>query len=236
MSVKIISGNIFTSKCQTIVNTINCVGVMGAGIALECRLRYPEMYENYIKLCNENKIDIGLLWIFKSSDRWILNFPTKKDWKYPSKKEYLHAGLNKFINTYHERGITSIAFPLLGADKGGIPQEESLNIMTSYLNKANIEIEIYRYDAKAKDDLYDKTKEWLFSQDIEQISNATKLRKDYIVKVINAMQSPHIFQLNQLAKIEGVGIKTLEKIFKFAQCSLIDNVDDKNKQLSLFNN
>ncbi len=236
MSVKIISGNIFTSKCQTIVNTINCVGVMGAGIALECRLRYPEMHENYIKLCDEKKIDIGLLWIFKSSDRWILNFPTKKDWKYPSKKEYLHTGLSKFLNTYDERGITSIAFPLLGADKGGIPQEESLNIMTSYLNKANIEIEIYRYDAKAKDDLYDKTKVWLLSQDIEQISKSTKLRKDYIVKVINAMESPYIFQLNQLAQIDGVGIKTLEKIFNFAQCSLVNNTDEKNKQLSLFNN
>ena len=81
MSIKIISGNIFTSKCQTIVNTINCVGVMGAGIALECRLRYPEMYKKYVELCENREISIGILWLYKSEDRWILNFPTKKHWK-----------------------------------------------------------------------------------------------------------------------------------------------------------
>lgn len=66
MSVQIVTGNIFTSECQTIVNTVNCVGVMGAGIALECRLRYPEMHDKYIALCTERKINIGLLWIYKS--------------------------------------------------------------------------------------------------------------------------------------------------------------------------
>ncbi len=77
MGIKIINGNIFTSKCQTIVNTVNCVGVMGAGMALECRLRYPEMHEKYILLCKDKLIDIGLLWIYKSPEKWILNFPTK---------------------------------------------------------------------------------------------------------------------------------------------------------------
>lgn len=86
MAIKIIKGNIFTSNCQTLVNAVNCVGVMGAGIALECRLRYFEMYNRYVALCEENKIEIGLLWIYKSPVKWILNFPTKKHWKYPSKK------------------------------------------------------------------------------------------------------------------------------------------------------
>ena len=82
MSIEVITGNIFTSTCQTIVNTVNCVGVMGAGIALECRFRYPEVHKKYISLCNENKIEIGLLWVYKSPKRWVLNFPTKKHWKY----------------------------------------------------------------------------------------------------------------------------------------------------------
>ncbi|MEA3522585.1 MAG: macro domain-containing protein [Campylobacterota bacterium] len=228
MSVQIVTGNIFTSECQTIVNTVNCVGVMGAGIALECRLRYPEMHDKYIILCDENKIDIGLLWIYKSKGKWVLNFPTKKHWKYPSKKEYLHAGLKKFCNTYKERGIESIAFPLLGADKGGIPQEDSLNIMKSYLDKIDLDIEIYRYDPKAKDDLYDKTKNWILSQDLVQISKATKLRKDYVEKVVKALERPDIFQLNQLARIKGIGIKTLEKVFVFA------NSENNIQQRTLF--
>lgn len=233
MSVKIINGNIFTSKCQTLVNTVNCVGVMGAGIALECRLRYPEMHAKYIRLCAEHKIDIGLLWIYKSPDRWILNFPTKTHWKYPSKKKYLHVGLDKFLHTYKEKRLQSIAFPLLGADKGGIPQEESLQIMATYLEKADLEIEIYRYDATANDDLYEKTKEWLLSQDTERISKSTKLRKNYVTKVVDAMQSPDVVQLNQLARINGVGIKTLEKIFNLAQGSLVNEPNTTHGQQSL---
>jgi len=174
-----------------------------------------------------------LLWVYKSPDRWILNFPTKKHWKYPSKKEYLHAGLDKFLNTYKEKQVKSIAFPLLGADKGGIPQDESLRIMTSYLEKVDAEIEIYKYDATANDDLYDKTKDWLLSQDIERISEFTKLRKNYVAKVVDAIQSPSVVQLNQLARIQGIGIKTLEKIFSLAQSSLVNEPNMTAGQQSL---
>ena len=195
---------------------------MGAGIALECRLRYPQMHEKYIDLCDTNKIDIGLLWIYKSPNRWILNFPTKKHWKYPSKKEYLHAGLEKLIMTYKERGIDSIAFPLLGADKGGLLQEDSLNIMRSYLEKMPINIEIYKYDPKAKDDLYTTTKNLILAQSVEKISELTGLRKDFVVKVTEAMKSPDIVQVNQLSQIKGIGIKTLEKIFLLAISGNLD--------------
>lgn len=168
----------------------------------------------------KNQIDTGLLWIYKSSDKWILNFPTKKHWKYPSKKEYLHSGLKKFVSTYQEKGIESIAFPLLGADKGGIPQEESLNIIQHYLKPLDIKIEIYFYLPSANDDLYEATKRWLLSQDVEYISQLTKLRKDYVTKLLSAMHSQDIHQLNQLSKVKGIGIKTLEKIFNFAQGKL----------------
>jgi O-acetyl-ADP-ribose deacetylase (regulator of RNase III) len=232
MTVKIITGNIFTTKCQAIVNTINCVGVMGSGIALECRLRYPAMYEMYVELCNDKKIDIGLLWIYKSPDdgRWILNFPTKKHWKYPSKKEYLHAGIDKFCNTYKERQIYSIAFPLLGANRGEICANESIAIMQSYLDKVDIDIEIYKYDLNAKDDLYDNIKKIVLSKDVDEISKATKIGKSYLMKVVDAMQRSDISQLNQLVRVKGIGIKTLEKLFSFAS-------NDGNlapKQLSLF--
>jgi len=216
MPVKVISGNIFTTKCKTIVNTVNCVGIMGAGIALECRLRYPEMFNKYIELCRENKLSIGLLWLYKADDRWILNFPTKKHWKFPSKKEYLHAGLKKFVDTYESREIKSIAFPLLGADKGGIAPQESLNIMESYLSPLPIDIEIYRYDQQAKDDLYCQVRDWLLHQDIIDVMNETGLRQDYVRKVIDAMANPEIVQLNQLGRVKGIGIKTLEKLFRNA--------------------
>ncbi|MGM1051019.1 MAG: macro domain-containing protein [Pseudomonadota bacterium] len=233
MSLNIIRGNIFTSNCQTIVNTVNCVGAMGAGIALEYRLRYPDMYKKYTKLCEENRINIGMLWIYKSPDRWILNFPTKKHWKYPSKHAYLHAGLNKFVATYKDKGIISIAFPLLGADKGGIPQEESLEIMESYLADLDIDVEVYKYSPDAEDDLYSEIKAWLLSQEIDYISKSTGLRKDYVIKVLDAMQSKDICQLNQIGRVQGIGINTLEKIFGFVRKSKIDNQDSIEQQLLL---
>jgi len=155
-------GNIFTTNCQTIVNTVNCVGVMGAGIAYECRLRYPQMYERYQELCKEQKLTIGLLWLYKPenpNEQWILNFPTKNHWKFESKEEYLENGLQKFLDTYKEKGIISVAFPLLGASNGGIPESISLEIMKKYLEKCEeIEVEIYHFDPYAYDDLYLKFK------------------------------------------------------------------------------
>lgn len=217
MSVKIVEGNIFTTQCGTIVNTINCVGVMGAGIALECRLRYPEMYKKYIDFCEQGRIDIGLLWLFKGEERWVLNFPTKLHWRNPSKVEYLHAGLKKFTETYKERNVSSIAFPILGGDKGGIPLKISLEIMRSYLDYVEAEVEIYVYDPSSKDDLYEKTKSWVLSQNASDISLKTGLRKDYVGKLMDAMSSPEIVQLNQLAQAKGVGIKTLEKVFHLSR-------------------
>jgi O-acetyl-ADP-ribose deacetylase (regulator of RNase III) len=231
--IEVIKGNIFTTECQTIVNTINCVGVMGAGIALECRLRHPEMYKKYKDLCEEKKINIGLLWIYKTENKWILNFPTKKHWKYPSKEEYLHDGLKKFMETYKGRGIKSVAFPLLGADKGGMDADKSLQIMTSYLEDADIKVEIYQYDHSSKDDIYEQTKEWLLAQDLEFVSSSSKLRRDYIVKVLDAMRRPDIVQLNQLAKVKGVGIKTLEKIYALSSCEKNDQLDDSMRQEKL---
>ena len=108
---KKVKGNIFNSKTQVLVNTVNCVGVMGKGIALECKLRYPKMYETYKKFCDQNKLSPGILQLWKDSNPWILNFPTKLDWRDLSKFEYLEKGLDKFVNTYEEKGIKSISFP-----------------------------------------------------------------------------------------------------------------------------
>lgn len=231
MALKVIKGNIFTSQCQTLVNTINCVGVMGAGIALEYRLRYPAMYSRYVTLCKEQKIDIGLLWIFKSSDKWVLNFPTKKHWKAPSEESFLHTGLKKFIQTYRERGITSIAFPLLGADRGGIAQSKSLEIMRQYLSNIDIDVEIYEYDPMAQDDIYSSTKSWLLSQDAADIAQSTSIRIDYVYKLIEAMQRSDIHQLNQLARVKGVGVKTLEKVFSLAREQNITKTEVKQRSL-----
>jgi O-acetyl-ADP-ribose deacetylase (regulator of RNase III) len=144
-NIQIIKGNIFDSKCQTIVNTINCVGVMGKGLALEFKKRYPDMFLRYREYCSLNLMCIGKLWLYKSNDYWILNFPTKMTWKLPSRYEYIELGLQKFVDTYKERGITSIAFPMLGCSNGKLDEDKVLHIMYNYLSKCDIPIEIYRH-------------------------------------------------------------------------------------------
>lgn len=212
-------GNIFGSKCQTIVNTVNCVGVMGTGIALEYRLRYPDMNAKYVQICEARLLGIGSLWLYRGADRWILNFPTKKHWKNPSKEEYLHAGLKKFLETYEEKGIASIAFPLLGAQHGGIDAIRSEEIMTSYLSKCRIPVEIYHYDPGARDDLYMNLKVNLLRMTAEEIKAKTGLRSDCVKAVVDALHNPSITQVGQLATIKGVGLTTLERLFCFASNS-----------------
>lgn len=95
--------------------------------------------------------------------------------------------------------------------------------MTNHLDKADLEIEIYRYDPSANDDLYEMTKAWLLSQDVDDICRTTKLRRDYVTKVIDALQLPSVHQLNQLGLINGIRLKTLEKIFNLARGSVMNN-------------
>ena len=211
-------GNIFTTNAQTIVNTINCVGVMGAGIAYEFRLREPYMYEKYQILCHNKQLDIGILWIYNGEDKKILNFPTKYDWKYPSKIEYLEKGLQKFIDTYKEKDIKSIAFPLLGADKGGLTKEQALSIMTKYLSKCNnIDIEIWHFDPFSKDDLYEEFKTLFRSLNDDIIKKDSQIRIDIIKKIRVALEDETINSLSGLLRVKGVGDKSLEKLFQYVK-------------------
>ena len=87
-SISHIHGNIFDSKMQTLVNTVNCVGFMGGGIALEYKRRYPNMFKEYKEHCLNGTLKMGELHMWKKEEPWILNFPTKIHFKDPSKKEF----------------------------------------------------------------------------------------------------------------------------------------------------
>lgn len=142
MIVKI--GNIFESKCTTIVNTVNCVGVMGKGIALEFKKRYPAMYRDYVEKCNQGEVKPGKPFVYQDSDGTrILNFPTKDHWRSPSRLSYVIDGLDWFIENYEDYGISSIAFPPLGCGNGGLTWRVVGPIMYSKLCKLSINVEVY---------------------------------------------------------------------------------------------
>ncbi|MDD3039059.1 macro domain-containing protein [Bacteroides sp.] len=135
------SGNIFDSKCQTLVNPVNCVGVMGAGLAKQFRDRYPDINVPYRKTCSHNELRIGSPWLFSFPEINILCFPTKLPWKDPSKLEYIEAGLISFRNN-DQHPITSIAFPPLGTGLGSLPKQDVKQLMEHYLEDIDIPIEI----------------------------------------------------------------------------------------------
>jgi O-acetyl-ADP-ribose deacetylase (regulator of RNase III) len=217
MSISIVHGNIFNTKLQTVVNTVNCVGVMGKGIALLFKLRYPHMFDLYTDHCKKGSISIGKLWIYKGEKDapWVLNFPTKFHWKYPSKMEYLEKGLEKFCETYKEQGVTSIAFPLLGAFNGGLDKDEVLMVMTSYLSKCDIPIEIYEYDPDAPDDLFEKFCLNWKALSLQKIKEHTSISKDKIATISTTIESGKVRSMIGLINERGIGLKTMDKCFRF---------------------
>ena len=135
---------IFQSPAKVLVNTVNTVGVMGKGIAKEFKYYYPEMFAQYQRLCEHGQFQVGQLWLFKTPRKWILNFPTKKHWRQPSRPEYVEAGLQKFANTYAKNSITSISFPMLGCGNGELDWEQTIRLlMEKYLRKLPIEVLIH---------------------------------------------------------------------------------------------
>ena len=159
--------DIFKSPAQVIVNTVNTVGVMGKGIAKRYKEVYPDMYKQYQKFCEQHLLDIGKLWIYKSDTKWILNFPTKKHWRQPSKIEYVEQGLKKFVETYEEKGITSVSFPQLGCGNGGLNWEKEVRpLMEKYLKDLPIDVFVHIYSdrtAGVEHMNVQETKKWLQS-------------------------------------------------------------------------
>src|SRR5206468_3390836 len=103
------------SKAQTLVNTVNTVGVMGKGVALEFKKRFPEMYADYSRRCARHEVELGRPYLFKQLvGPWILNFPTKDHWRSLSKLTDIIEGLEYLHDHYKQWGITSLAVPPLG--------------------------------------------------------------------------------------------------------------------------
>ncbi len=138
-----IEGNIFDSPAQVIVNTVNTVGVMGKGLALEFKKRYPEMFADYRAACEKRQFTMGKLMLWRAPDHWILMFPTKENWRNPSKLEYIERGLINFVNSYAEKNISSIAFPKLGCGNGELDWNDVRPLMEKYLKPLPIDVYIY---------------------------------------------------------------------------------------------
>lgn len=122
------TGDHLQADAQALVNTVNCVGVMGKGIALQFKRRYPDTFIDYEKACKRGDVAIGSMFVTETGQlygpQYIINFPTKKHWRAPSQLSYIDAGLTDLIRVLRERHITSIAIPPLGAGNGGLSWQD----------------------------------------------------------------------------------------------------------------
>ncbi|MDL5049151.1 macro domain-containing protein [Oscillatoria amoena NRMC-F 0135] len=146
--MKFTQGNLLEAKVEAYVNTVNTVGVMGKGIALMFKERFPENYEAYIQACKDGRVNIGEMFVTPvmelGSPRWIINFPTKKHWRHPSRLEWIESGLIALRRVIIEKGIKSLALPPLGCGNGGLDWNAvSALIRTELGNLPDVEIIIF---------------------------------------------------------------------------------------------
>ena len=118
------TGDIFEENAEALVNSVNCVGVMGRGIALQFKNRFPENFKSYAKACKRDEVKPGQMFVFETGQltnpHYIINFPTKRHWRGKSRMEDIEAGLEALVQEVKKRNIQSIAIPPLASDLGGL--------------------------------------------------------------------------------------------------------------------
>lgn len=215
---------------MALVNTVNCVGAMGKGIALEFRRRFPEMFKQYQTDCKDKKLVPGRIYSYQSQDRLILNFAIKDDWKYPSKIAWIETCLKQFGAHYKQKGINSIAFPWMGAENGGIPLEVIQATMRKYLQPLEeIDIEVYTFDPIAYDPLFEQLKKIAVLEDSDTHQEQSGIQGKAFLQIISAVKSESIKGMSQISKIEGIGKTTVDKLYIYLSKHLQDTerVEDK---------
>ena len=151
---KALIGDLFTSEAQTLVNTVNCVGVMGKGVAFEFKKRFPSLFEDYAERCERRQVRLGEPYMYRGAGgKLVVNFPTKDHWRSPSRLADIESGLDYFLKHYAEWGVTSIAFPPLGCGNGGLEWAEVGPLVYGKLHRLPINVEIYAPYGTSKNEL-----------------------------------------------------------------------------------
>ncbi len=164
-NISLIRGDMFFSNMQTLTVSVNCVGVMGKGLASTAKSRFPDVYVRYEAVCKSKYLQIGKPYLYKressvkeqlgdssfflpqdflnSEQKWFWLFPTKKHWRNPSEIEDIKNGLEWLCNNYQKQGIKSLAIPALGCSLGGLDWQDVGPLMCKYLSSMDITVAIY---------------------------------------------------------------------------------------------
>lgn len=222
--VEIVEENVFDSNADCIVNTINCDGFMGKGLAYEFALRYPELERVYKEQCQSKMVKVNRLYFYDINGRQIINFPTKNHFKYPSRLEWILNGLDYFVEHYKEWNIKSIAFPLLGASNGGLNPETVIGIIKDKMQCVDIPVYI----------CLNKKPDVLNALMIERF-NSCSLSSVSLELGLNAKQTKSLVEcqgklknFHSIEELDGIGHKAFIKLYRYFSQS------PKSEQMTLF--
>lgn len=145
--IRFSTGNMFDAHVDAIVNTVNLVGVMGKGVALQFKERFKNNYQVYKQACDDRTLGIGNSLVveemWQGRNIWVINFPTKVHWRNPSEYMYIERGLENLIDIIHKYDIKSIAIPPLGAGNGGLDWYRVKDLIVSKLSSLDCDIVVF---------------------------------------------------------------------------------------------
>lgn len=208
-----LKGNLLEAKTQALVNTVNTVGVMGKGIALQFKDAFPENFRRYASACRNKTFNIGDLLVVKEhnleGEKIIINFPTKTEWFKKSQYDYIEQGLKKLAQVIEEYQITSIAIPPLGCGNGGLKWEKVKPMIEKYLGHlAGVDIQVFEPN--------EAVKELLKKQDAEKEVKLTPARAMLLYAMFYydlSGENTSLFVANKLAYfLQRLGETSLNKL------------------------
>ena len=137
------TGDILSSSAQCLVNTVNCEGFMGKGIAYQFKEKFPENNKYYVSACKSGKFSVGNILFFIENNKIIANFPTKDKWREKSQYSYIENGLNSLLQGVVTKNISSIAIPPLGCGNGGLDWNRVKAMITEKFQNISVDVIIY---------------------------------------------------------------------------------------------
>lgn len=202
--IKFTTGNILESDAVAIVNTVNCEGFMGKGIAYQFKLKFPKNNHEYSKLCKSNRFNIGDIFVFSENNKIILNFPTKDKWRKKSEYLFIEKGLLTLKNKIIENQIASVAVPPLGCGNGGLDWDRVKDMIINELGGLE-KTEIIIYEP-----LYNEKKKFNL-----EITSAPKLSTAHLL-LLEIKLKLKKFNKTRLQKVAYLNnIKSGQNYFKF---------------------
>lgn len=213
--IELTESSVFNTPAEVVANTVNCEGAMGAGLALEFALRHPELETDYQQRCQEGSVQIGRPYLFNVTGvpyRAVLNFPTKKLWRFPSQLSWIDQGVS-YISQHYNRAIPairSLALPRLGCDKGSLDWEEVCPLIKKHLADLP-ELTVYLCADTAAPAGIEAEMLAAFARD-QQASELPPILKGRARNALLSAKVPPRFRL--LAGISGVGKQSYAQLFQ----------------------